>query len=82
MAKKAGKPSQIDTVKLQQIIGRALTDQKFAKRLSEKGALALAEYELDKDTLALVQRGLKMRGEIDSIASELEEDFGLKYQAV
>ncbi len=82
MAKKSGKTLEIDTVKLQEIIGRALTDQRFAKRLSEKGAAALAEYTLDKNTLALIQRGLKLRGEIDSIGAELEADFGLKVQSV
>ena len=82
MAKKTGNTGDIDSVKLQEIIGRALTDQKFAKRLNEKGVTALAEYNLDKNTLALVQRGLKMRGELDRVAAQLEEDFGLKYQAI
>jgi hypothetical protein len=82
MAKKSAKTREIDTVKLQEIIGRALTDQKFAKRLSEKGASALAEYNLDKNTLALVQRGLKLRGEIDSISTQLKADFGIEVQSI
>lgn len=82
MAKKTAKTRDIDTVKLQEILGRALTDQRFAKRLREKGTAALAEYKLDRNTLALIQRGLKLRGEIDEIAAQLEEDFGLKYQAI
>jgi hypothetical protein len=82
MAKKSAKTREIDTVKLQEIIGRALTDQKFSKRLSEKGAAALAEYNLDKNTLALVQRGLKLRGEVDSISTQLKADFGIEVQSV
>jgi hypothetical protein len=82
MAKKSDKTREIDTVRLQEIIGRALTDHKFAKRLSEKGASALAEYNLDKNTLALIERGLKLRGEIDSIGSQLEADFGIEVQSV
>ncbi len=82
MAKKAGNMREIDTVKLQEIIGRALTDQKFAKRLKEKGTGVLAEYKLDRNTTALIQRGLKLQGEIERLGSELEEDFGLKYAAV
>jgi hypothetical protein len=82
MAKKSDNTREIDTVKLQEIIGRALTDRKFAKRLSEKGAAALTEYNLDKNTLALVQRGLKLRGEIESISTQLESDFGIEVQSI
>jgi hypothetical protein len=82
MAKKTSKTRDIDTIKLQEIIGRALTDEKFSKRLGEKGVAALAEYSLDKNTLALISRGLKLRGQIESLGAELEEDFGLKYQAI
>ena len=79
---KASKGRSVDNLKLQEIIGRALTDQKFSKRLMENAKQTLAEYELDKATLDLVQRGLKLKGQLDQIGGELSEDFGLKYQSV
>lgn len=82
MAKTSVKAREIDTIKLQEIIGRALTDQKFAKRLRDKGVGALGEYKLDRNTLSLIQRGLKLEGDIERLGAQLEEDFGLKYQSV
>jgi hypothetical protein len=82
MAKKKTKGKSPVNRKLQEIIGRALTDEKFAKALVRSPQSALAEYELDKSTLALVERGIKLRGELDQVASELQEGFGIEVQSI
>jgi hypothetical protein len=80
--KKAGKVRGADSRKLQEIIGRAMTEPGFVKRLLASPSRALAEYQLDKETEGLVLRGIELRGKIDKVGEELQEDFGLKYQSV
>ena len=80
--KKAGKERAVDNRKLQEIIGRALTDPRFVKRLVENPARALAEYKLDKATQALVLRGVKLLVQSERAGRGMESEFGLKYHAV
>lgn len=80
--KKAGKVRVVDNRKLQEIIGRVLTDEKFANKLARSPVKTLAEYELDKPTLALVQKAIKLRGELQDVLAEIHEQTGIEVQSI
>jgi hypothetical protein len=80
MAKK--KAPQGSTQKVHEIIGRALTDKKFADALTRNPRKVAADYELDKETTELMHKGVKLRGELHAVAKKLHKGGGLEYQSV
>jgi hypothetical protein len=80
--KKASKVRAVDNPKLQEIIGRALVQPQFIKRLRDNPTRALAEYKLDKATEAQVLRGLKLLDQMEKTGQNLENEFGLEHCAV
>jgi hypothetical protein len=77
---KAGAVSE--TQKVHEIIGRALTDKKFAGTLTRNPRKVAADYKLSKQTADLVHRGVKLRGELHTVAKKLHKGAGLEYQSV
>ena len=71
-----------DTRKVHEIIGRALTDKKFATTLTRNPRKVTADYALNKETADLVHKGVKLRGELHTIAKKLHKGTGLEYQSV
>lgn len=82
MAKAKRKGTAADNRKLQEIIGRALSDKKFLDTIVKNPQRALASYELDKQTLAMIERGVRLRGELEEVAEALHDDFGIEVQSV
>jgi hypothetical protein len=77
--KKAGKVS--DAQKLQEIIGRAMKDKKFAGQLARNPRKVAADHGLSKATAALMHKGSKLHGELSTVAKKLHKG-GLDYQSV
>ncbi len=82
MAKATRKRIKVDNRKLQEIIGRALTDKRFLDGIVKNPGRALASYELDRDTLSLVERGVKLRGQLEGVAEMLHGEYGIEVQSV
>jgi hypothetical protein len=80
MAKKGMNISQADTKKVQEIIGRALTDKKFLTALKKDARKTLARYELETATLVQIEKGLKIQAQVEALDDQLEEGFGLHVQ--
>jgi hypothetical protein len=80
MAKNGTSISEKDTRKVQEIIGRAITDKKFLAALSKDARKTLASYELEKATLVQIEKGLKIKAQTDALDEQLAKDFGLHVQ--
>lgn len=83
MAKsKKSKTSGKDTQKVHEIIGRALTDKKFAGALTRNPRKVAADYGLEKESAELLHKGIKLRGELHAVAKKLHKGSSIDYQAV
>jgi regulator of replication initiation timing len=80
MAKMGMNVSHADTRKLQEIIGRALTDKKFLTALKKDARKALSSYQLEAATVAQIEKGLKIQAQVDALEDQLAEGFGLQVQ--
>ena len=80
MATKSITVSREDSKKLQEIIGRAMTDKKFLAALKKDARRALADYQLEKATLAKVEQGLKLQAQLEGVEEQLAEGFGIQVQ--
>jgi hypothetical protein len=80
MAKKGFNIPEADIRKVQEIIGRAMTDQKFLAAVTKNARTTLASYKLEKATLAQIERGIKIRAQTEALDDELAAGFGLHVQ--
>jgi uncharacterized protein YfcZ (UPF0381/DUF406 family) len=80
MAKKSITVSREDTKKLQEIIGRAMTDKKFLAALKKDARRTLADYQLEKATLAKIEQGLKLQAQLEGVEEQLAEGFGIQVE--
>lgn len=80
MAKNAFKIPEADVRKVQEIIGRAMTDKKFLAAVSKNARTTLASYKLEKATLAQIEKGIKIKAQTDALDAQLVEDFGIHVQ--
>ena len=76
MAKSGLKVAPADTQKVQEIIGRAFTDKKFLAALKKDARKTLAKYGLAPASMALIQKGLKIKAQQAVLDKELAEHFG------
>lgn len=81
VAKKASAGKGSDAQKLQEIIGKAMKDKKFAGLLARNPRKVAADHGLSKATAALMHKGTKLRGELSAVAKKLHKG-GLEYQSV
>ncbi len=77
MAKKGMNISRADTKKVQEIIGRALTDKKFVTALKKDARKTLAGYQLENASLAQIEKAVKLLANLEELQSELAEGFGV-----
>jgi hypothetical protein len=77
MAKKAIEISQKDTRKVQEIIGRAVTDKKFLAALSKDARKTLAGYELETATMVQIEKALKIKAQTEALDDQLAGGFGI-----
>jgi hypothetical protein len=77
MAKKTFNISEGDTRKVQEIIGRAMTDKKFLAALSKNPRSLLAGYKLEKATLVQIERALKIKAQTEALDEQLAQGFGI-----
>jgi len=82
MAKNGLKVSEKDTQKVQEIIGRALTDKKFLTALKKDARKTLAKYELETATLVQIEKGLKIKAQVAALEEQLAASFGEEVQMV
>jgi hypothetical protein len=76
MAKQAPRVEPADKKAVQEILGRALTDQKFLQALLKSPAKALAGYRLRSQTLAYIKEGVRLKNETDRLKKLLGKVFG------
>ena len=82
MAKKETGVSKADTKKLQEIIGRALTDKKFMTALKKDPRKALASYKLEASSLVQIEKGLKIQTQVEALEDQLADGFGVHVEMV
>ncbi len=80
MAKKAFKISEADTRKVQEIIGRAMTDKKFLAAVSKSPRSILAGYQLENATLVQIEKALKIKAQTEVLDEQLAQAFGIHVQ--
>ena len=80
MARKGINIPQADTRKVQEIIGRAITDKKFLAALSKDTRKTLASYKLETATLVQIEKGLKIIAQVEALDEQLAEGFGMHVQ--
>jgi hypothetical protein len=76
MAKKASRVAPADKKAVQEIIGRALSDNKFLLALQKSPKNALAQYKLQAQTLAYIKEAIHLKLELDEIQALLEKLLG------
>jgi hypothetical protein len=81
MAKNGFKIAPADTQKVQEIIGRALTDKKFLTSLKKDPRKTLAKYALAPASVALIEKGLKLKVQVEKLEEQLADHFGGEVQA-
>jgi hypothetical protein len=79
---KTSKATGTDTHKVHEIIGRALTDKKFADALTRNPRKVAADYGLEEESATLLHKGVKLRGELHVVAKKLHKGSSLDYQSV
>jgi hypothetical protein len=79
---KTSKAIGTDTHKIHEIIGRALTDKKFADALTRNPRKVAADYGLEEESANLLHKGVKLRGELHTVAKKLHKGSSLDYQAI
>lgn len=77
MAKKGMNVSRADTKKVQEIIGRALTDKKFLTALKKDARKGLSSYQLETATLAQIEKALKLQANLEDLQDQLAANFGI-----
>jgi len=83
MAKsKTSKATGADTHKIHEIIGRALTDKKFADTLTRNPRKVATDYGLEEESANLLHKGVKLRGELHAVAKKLHRGSSLDYQSI
>jgi hypothetical protein len=80
MPKKGFKISEKDTRKVQEIIGRALTEKKFLTALKKDARKTLAKYELETATLVQIEKALKLKAQLADLEQQLAEHLGGEVQ--
>jgi hypothetical protein len=77
MARQGFKIPEADIKKVQEIIGRALTDKKFLAAVSKNPRKSLASYKLETATLAQIDKALKLKAQVEVLDDQLAEGFGV-----
>lgn len=80
MARKGLSIPQADIRKVQEIIGRAMTDKKFLAAVSKNARTTLASYKLQKATLVQIEKAIKIKAQTEALDKQLTQDFGIEVQ--
>jgi len=80
MAKNGFDFPEADIRKVQEIIGRAITDKKFLAAVSKNPRTSLASYKLEKATLVQIEKAIKIKAQTEALNDQLTDGFGISVQ--